>query len=52
MMKTIMKLEELTTIHQLSQFFDGTQLVIFEISSAKKERYQWLQHDRGLPWNN
>ena len=29
MMKTIMNLEELTTIEQLSQFPEGTQAVIF-----------------------
>lgn len=45
MMKTIMKLEELTTIEQLSQFLDGTQAVIFKISTAKEERYQWIQHE-------
>jgi len=40
-----MKLEELTTIEQLSQFLDGTQAVIFKISTAKEERYQWIQHE-------
>jgi len=45
MMKTIMKLEELTTIEQLSQFLDGTQAVIFKISTGKEERYQWIQYE-------
>ena len=45
MMKTIMKLEELTTVDQLSQFLDGTQAVIFKISTSKEDRYQWMQHE-------
>ena len=45
MMKTIMKLEELTTIEQLSQFLDGTQAVIFKVNTLKEERYQWIQHE-------
>jgi transposase len=40
-----MKLEELTSIDQLTQFLDGTQAVIFKINTAKKERYQWIQHE-------
>ncbi len=40
-----MKLNELTTIKQLSQFLDGTQAVIFQLSTAKKVRYQWVQHE-------
>ena len=32
-----MKLEELTTIDQLSQFLDGTQSVIFMLSNLKIE---------------
>ena len=45
MMKTIMKLEELKTIEQLSQFLDGTQAVIFKLDTVKKKRYQWIQHE-------
>ena len=44
-MKTIMKLEELKTIEQLSQFLDGTQAVIFKLDTIKKKRYQWIQHE-------
>ncbi|RUM94884.1 MAG: hypothetical protein DSZ28_00885 [Thiothrix sp.] len=44
-MKTIIKLEELTTIEQLSPFLDGTQAVIFKINTLKEERYQWIQHE-------
>jgi len=44
-MKTIMKLNELTTIEQLSQFLDGTQTVIFKLNTIKAERYQWVQHE-------
>jgi len=40
-----MKLEELTTIEQLSQFLDGTQSVIFKLDSVKKKRYQWMRHE-------
>lgn len=40
-----MKLEELTTIDQLSQFLDGTQSVIFKLDTVKKKRYQWIQHE-------
>jgi len=40
-----MKLEELKTIEQLSQFIDGTQAVLFEINLIKKERYNWIRHE-------
>jgi len=40
-----MKLEELTTIDQLSQFLDGTQSVIFKLDTIKKKRYQWIQRE-------
>ena len=40
-----MKLEELKTIEQLSQFIDGTQPVIFQISSFKKKKYSWIRHE-------
>ena len=40
-----MKLEELTTTEQLEQFLNGTQAVLFEISSVKKERYDWIRHE-------
>ncbi|MDH3327593.1 MAG: integrase [Gammaproteobacteria bacterium] len=40
-----MKLEELTTIEQLSQFMDGTQAVIFKLTTSKTERYQWIQRE-------
>lgn len=40
-----MKLEELKTIEQLRQFLDGTQSVIFQISSTKKEKYNWIRHE-------
>jgi len=40
-----MKLEELKTIEQLSQFLDGTQAVIFKLDTVKKKRYQWIQHE-------
>jgi hypothetical protein len=44
-MKAIMKLEELTTIEQLEPFLNGPQAVLFEISSVKKERYDWIRHE-------
>lgn len=40
-----MKLEELTTIEQLSQFLNGTQAVIFALNTVKTERYKWIQHE-------
>ncbi len=40
-----MKLEELKTIDQLSQFLDGTQSVLFQMNSTKKERYDWMRHE-------
>lgn len=40
-----MKLNELTTIEQISQFLDGTQPVIFKLNTLKIERYQWVQHE-------
>ena len=40
-----MKLEELTTIDQLSQFLAGTQSVLFKLDTVKKKRYQWIQHE-------
>ncbi len=45
MMRTIMKLEELKTIEQLSQFLNGTQSVIFKLDTVKEKRYQWIQHE-------
>jgi len=40
-----MKLEELKTIEQLTQFLNGTQAVIFKLDTVKTERYQWIQHE-------
>jgi hypothetical protein len=40
-----MKLEEPTTTEQLEQFLNGTQAALFEISSVKKERYDWIRHE-------
>lgn len=40
-----MKLEELKTIDQLIQFLDGTQSVLFQMNSIKKERYDWMRHE-------
>jgi transposase len=42
-MKTIMTLKDLTTIKQLEQFLDGTQICTYEVLSSKDERYQWIQ---------
>jgi len=38
-MKTIMSLNQLTSIQQ---FLDGTQAVVFGISTNKQERYRWI----------
>ncbi len=40
-----MKLEELKTIEQLNQFLDGTQAVMFSLSSSKNEHYNWFRHE-------
>jgi len=42
-MKTIMKLEDLTTIEQLEDFLSGTQAVAFSVVSDKDACYRWIQ---------
>lgn len=42
-MKTIMKLDQLTTIKTVCQFLEGTQAVAFCVANSKQERYQWVQ---------
>lgn len=42
-MKTIMKLEDLKTIGQLSEFLSGTQAVAFSIILDKDDCYRWIQ---------
>ncbi|MCP4048577.1 MAG: transposase family protein [Gammaproteobacteria bacterium] len=42
-MKTIMKLEDLKTIDQLSEFLSGTQTVAFSIILDKDECYSWIE---------
>jgi transposase InsO family protein len=42
-MKTIMKLEDLTTIDQLIDFLSGTQAVAFSVISDKDACYRWIQ---------
>ncbi len=42
-MKTIMSLEQLTTIESIQQFLDGTQAVAFCVATNKQERYRWVQ---------
>jgi transposase InsO family protein len=42
-MKTIMKLEDLTTIDQLRDFLSGTQAVAFSVISDKDACYRWIQ---------
>jgi len=42
-MKTIMKLEDLKTIDQLSEFLSGTQVVAFSIILDKDDCYRWIQ---------
>jgi len=38
-----MSLKQLTTIDAIKQFLEGTQAVVFNVASHKKERYNWLQ---------
>ncbi len=42
-MKTIMKLEDLTTVAQVTDFLSGTQAVAFSVISDKDACYQWIQ---------
>ena len=42
-MKTIMSLEQLTTIDAIEQFLEGTQSVTFSVLTNKQERYRWVQ---------
>lgn len=42
-MKTIMKLEDLTSIDQLEDFLSGTQAVAFSVISDKDACYRWIQ---------
>ena len=44
-MQAIMKLDDLTTIQQLSDFLAGTQPVAFSISGSKDDRYRWIQRE-------
>ncbi len=44
-MKTIMKLEELASIDQLTDFFTGTQAVVFSVISDTDARYQWIRRE-------
>jgi len=42
-MKTIMKLDDLTTIEQLTDFLSGTQAVAFSVISDTDDCYRWIQ---------
>jgi hypothetical protein len=42
-MKTIMTLNELTTVEQLKHFLDGTQICVYTTLCSKSERYRWTQ---------
>jgi transposase len=42
-MKTIMSLEQLTSIEDVSHFLDGTQAVVFGVATNKQARYCWVQ---------
>jgi transposase InsO family protein len=42
-MKTIMKLNALTTLAQMEAFLAGTQPVTFSVLGTKAECYQWIQ---------
>jgi len=42
-MKTIMKLNALTSLAQVADFLSGTQPVTFSVLSTKDEYYQWIQ---------
>lgn len=42
-MKTIMSLEQLTTLEAINQFLEGTQSVAFNVVTDNRERYRWVQ---------
>jgi transposase InsO family protein len=42
-MKTLMKLQDLTTVDQLREFLSGTRAVAFSVISDKDDCYRWLQ---------
>jgi hypothetical protein len=44
-MKTIMKLDDLTTITQLTDFLSGTQTVAFSVIDDKDACYRWIQRE-------
>lgn len=43
-MKTIMKLNEIKSIEQMSLFLTGSQAVAFQVASSKKERYGTISY--------
>ena len=42
-MKTIMGLEQLTSIEAISQFLANIQTVAFCVATSKQARYEWVQ---------
>ena len=42
-MKTIISLEQLTTVDAIREFLDGTQAVAFDVAVSKEERYRWVR---------
>ena len=44
-MKTIMKLDDLTTVDQLRDFLSGTQAVAFSVLGDKDASYHWIQRE-------
>ena len=42
-MKTLMNLDNLTSIDQLAEFLSGTQAVAFSVLSSPVARYEWVQ---------
>ena len=42
-MKTIMKLENLKSIKEMSSFINGTQSITFEVLSSKEEVYKMIE---------
>ena len=42
-MKTMMNLENIKTVSEVSDFLNGSQPVVFEVASSKEERYAWVR---------
>jgi hypothetical protein len=47
-MKSIMNLNQITTLETVRQFPAGIQAVVLCVANRKQERYQWIQNFSGF----